>query len=100
MSGHKFAIGQAVDFDRRFASMSKPSGPYEVVGVLPADEGNSLTYRVKSRTEPFARVAREIDLVAFGLTPSEKAAPTLWPEADPLRGRQAPRPPRARRRFR
>jgi hypothetical protein len=96
MTPHKFAIGQAVDFDRRFASISKPSGPYEVVSVLPADEGNSPTYRVKSRTEPFSRAARENDLVGIGLTPSEQAAAALWPEADPVRGRQLPRPSRSR----
>jgi hypothetical protein len=96
MTPHKFAIGQAVDFNRRLASMSKPSGPYEVVGVLPADEGNSPTYRVKSKTEPFSRAAREIDLVGIGLTASEQAAAALWPEADPVRGRQPHRPSRSR----
>ena len=42
---------------------------------MPADEGNSPTYRVKSKTEPFSRAAREIDLVGIGLTPSEQAEP-------------------------
>ncbi|MBV9287353.1 MAG: hypothetical protein JO288_05930 [Hyphomicrobiales bacterium] len=73
--------------------MSRPSGPYEVVGVLPVDEANSPTYRVKSKAEPFARVAREIDLVAVGSTPSEQAAAATWPEADPVSGR---RPSRSR----
>jgi hypothetical protein len=96
MTRHKFAIGQAVDFDRRVRSISRSSGPYEVVGVLPMDEANFPTYRVKSKAEPFSRTAREIDLVAIGLAPSKQAGAALWPEADPLPGRQSPRPFRSR----
>jgi hypothetical protein len=96
MTRHKFAIGQAVDFNRRLPAMSRPSGPYEVIGVLPVDEANSPTYRVKSKAEPFVRTAREIDLVAVGSAPCEQAAAALWPEADPVPGRQSPRPFRSR----
>lgn len=53
-------------------------GPYEVVNVLPVEDGNSPTYRVKSKTEPFARAARETDLVAVGLAPSKQPAPVRW----------------------
>jgi hypothetical protein len=94
MTRHKFAIGQPVDFDRRVTSISMPIGPYEVVSVLPVDEVDSPTYRVKSKTEPFARAAREIDLVAVGLTASEQAAPTMW--ADPVSGQRPTRPLRSR----
>jgi len=96
MIRHKFAIGQSVDFVRSVSSVSRPRGPYEVVRVLPVDEANSPTYRVKSKAEPFARVAREIDLVAVGLASIEQAAAALWPEADPVRGRQPSRPFRSR----
>ena len=97
MIRHKFAIGQAVDFNRRVTSISRSSGPYEVVGVLPTDDANSPTYRVKSKAEPFSRTAREIDLVAVGLAPSKQAgAAALWPEADPVAARQSPRPFRSR----
>jgi hypothetical protein len=71
MTRNKFAIGQTVDFARRLPSISRPTGPYEVVSVLPADEADSPTYRVKSQAEPFARAVRETDLVAVGLAPSE-----------------------------
>jgi hypothetical protein len=94
MTHHKFTIGQAVDFARRLPSISRPAGPYEVVSVLPADEADSPTYRVKSKDEPFARAARETDLVAVGLAPSQQAAPGLW--ADPVSGRRSPRPLRSR----
>jgi len=50
------------------------------VSALPIGEDNSSTYRVKSNAEPFARVARETDLIAIGLPPSKQTAP-LW--ADP-----------------
>jgi hypothetical protein len=74
--------------------MSRPTGPYEVVSVLPTDEADSPTYRVKSQAEPFARAARETDLVAIGLAPSEQAAPAHW--ADPVSGRRPLRPLRSR----
>jgi hypothetical protein len=95
MIRHKFAIGQAVDFARRLPSMSGPTGPYEIVSVLPTDEADSASYRVKSQAEPFARAVRETDLVAIALAaPNEQAAPTHW--ADPVPGRRSPRPPRSR----
>ena len=74
--------------------MSRPTGPYEVMSVLPTDEADdSPTYRVKSYAEPFARAARETDLVAIGLAPSQQAAPALW--ADPVSGRRSSRPLRS-----
>jgi hypothetical protein len=91
MTIHKFVIGQAVDFARRFPSMSRPTGPFEVVSAFPIGEDNSPTYRVKSNAEPFARVAREADLVAIGLPPSKQTAP---PGADLLS--QPPGPFRSR----
>jgi hypothetical protein len=94
MTRHKFTIGQTVDFARRVQSISRPTGPYEVVGVLPADEADFPTYRVKSQAEPFARSAKETDLIAVGLALNEQAAPGLW--ADPVSGRRSPRPLRSR----
>ena len=94
MTLHKFLIGQAVDFNSRLPSMSRPSGPFEVVSVLPVDEANSPTYRVKSEAEPFARVAKETDLIALGLPPSKQTAAALWADAVPERW--LPRPFRSR----
>ncbi len=71
MTFPKFVIGQTVDFNSRLSSVARPRGPFEVVSVLPVDEANSPTYRVKSKAEPFARAAKEIDLVAVDLPPSE-----------------------------
>jgi hypothetical protein len=93
MTFHKFMIGQVVDFDKKLPSMSRPPGPFEVVSVLPTGEDNSSSYRVKSKAEPFARVARETDLVTVGLPPSKQTA-ALW--ADPVSGRSLARPFRSR----
>ena len=72
----KFVVGQAVDFNKRYPWMS--GGPYEVVRVLPADQDDSPTYRVKSQTEHFARSANEADLVAVGSATVEEPAPARW----------------------
>jgi len=91
MTLHKFVIGQAVDFDKRLPWMS--GGPYEVVSVLPVDGGDSPAYRVKSTAEPFARAARETDLVAVGSAPSKEPTPVRWADllsqrSDPFRSRR------------
>jgi hypothetical protein len=94
MTLHKFMIGQAVDFNSRLPSMSRPRGPFEVVSVLPVDEANSPTYRVKSQAESFSRVAKETDLVAVGLPPRKPTSAALW--VDSVSGRWLPRPFRPR----
>lgn len=94
MTLHKFAIGQAVDFDKMLPSISRPKGPFEIVSVLSVDDANSPTYRIKSKAELFSRAAKEIDLVAVDLPPSEQAAAAVW--ADPVSGRWLPRPFRSR----
>jgi hypothetical protein len=86
---NKFVVGQAVDFNKRMSG-----GPYEVVSVLPMGEDNSATYRVKSKAEPFARVARETDLVAVDLPPDTQTGAGLW--TDLVSGRRLSRPPRSR----
>lgn len=73
---HKFVVGQTVDFNKEYPWMS--GGPYEVVSVLPADEDDFPTYRVKSQAERFARAAKEADLIATGSAPAGQAAPVRW----------------------
>ncbi len=87
---HKFIVGQAVDFNKKYPWVS--GGPYEVVSVLPADEGDSPTYRVKCQAEPFARAAKEADLVAIGSATIGRPARVRW--ADLLS--HPSRPPRSR----
>lgn len=73
---HKFVVGQAVDFQRKYPWM--PEGPYEVVSVLPAGGDDFPTYRVKSQAEPFARAAKEADLVAVGSAPVGQPTLVRW----------------------
>ena len=73
MTGHKFAIGQIVDFDTRVTPLPKPSGPYEVTRVLPAEDVRSRTYRIKSKAEPFERSAKEYEIVAVEPAAGEMA---------------------------
>src|SRR5205807_9109878 len=67
MALYKFVVGQTVGFNNKLPWMS--GGPYEVVSVLPVDDGDSPTYRIKSKAEPFAHAAKETDLVAVGSAP-------------------------------
>jgi hypothetical protein len=78
----KFVVGQPVDFNKKYPWMS--GGPYEVVSVLPVDDDASPTYRVKCEAEPFARAAREIDLVAVGVGSAQTGDPTPVRWADLL----------------
>ena len=98
MSRHKFAIGQIVDFDSRVTPMPRPNGPFEVVRVLPAEDANSRTYRIKSKTEPFERSAKEYELVVVPVSPSSEQGASLggWLGADPARRLHAARPIRSR----
>jgi hypothetical protein len=57
VSGHKFKIGQLVNYlgrDRAF-------GVYQVTQLLPP-EGEELHYRIKNINEPHERVAKEREL--------------------------------------
>jgi len=74
MTVHKFAIGQMVEFGGASPSTLRPKGPFEVVSALPVDGGDSPTYRVKSSAEPFARAAKETELIALDLSPSEQTS--------------------------
>jgi hypothetical protein len=74
MAPHKFTIGQIVDFDTRVTPMPRPTGPYEVTRVLPAEDVRSRAYRIKSKAEPFERSAKEYEIVAVRPATSELAA--------------------------
>jgi len=97
MIEHKFAVGQFVDFDKKLTPSPRPAGPYEVTRVLPAENAETQTYRIKSKAEPFERSAKEYEIVAVDLPPSERAAnPARWLDSDPVRRRQATHPFRSR----
>ena len=57
MSGHKFKIGQLVNYLGR----DRASGVYQVTQLLPP-EGEVFQYRIKNTNEPHERVAKESEL--------------------------------------
>jgi hypothetical protein len=57
VSGHKYKIGQLVNYLSRDAT----SGVYQVTQLLPP-EGEALQYRIKNANEPHERVAKEHEL--------------------------------------
>ena len=97
MTRHRFAVGQIVDFDSKLVPMPRPSGPFEVTRVLPAEDVHSQTYRIKSKTEPFERNAKEYEIVAVDSPAAEKEANGgHWLGADALRRPKPSRPNRSR----
>ena len=59
MSGHKYNIGQLVNYLSRDAT----SGVYQVTQLLPP-EGEAFQYRIKNANEPHERVAKEHELLS------------------------------------
>ena len=61
MSAHKFKVGQLVDYAPGRLSFPASGGPYKIIRLLPAEDGQ-LHYRIKSTSETFERVAKESEL--------------------------------------
>ena len=57
MSGHKFKIGQLVNYH----GPERAPGVYQITQLLPP-EGDTFQYRIKSRNEPHERVVKEKEL--------------------------------------
>jgi len=57
MSGHKFKIGQLVNYHSR----ERAPGVYQITQLLPTESG-TFQYRIKSRNEPHERVVKEHEL--------------------------------------
>jgi len=57
VSGHKYKIGQLVNYPSRDATW----GVYQVTQLLPP-EGEVFPYRIKNVNEPHERVAKEHEL--------------------------------------
>jgi hypothetical protein len=75
MIGHKFAVGQFVEFEKSATPWPKAIGPFEVLRVQPGDDARLRAYRIKSKAEPFERSAREYEIVA---TPDLPEEPQVW----------------------
>jgi hypothetical protein len=61
MAHHKFKVGQLVDLASPGPGVATSGRQYEILRLLPAN-GGELQYRLKSRAEPFERVAMESEL--------------------------------------
>ena len=62
MAGHKYKVGQVVDFNPSPRSgLQSSSREYKVLRLLPYESGEHL-YRIKTIAEPFERIAKESDL--------------------------------------
>jgi hypothetical protein len=58
---HKFTIGTNVYYSPAFGNTAS-RGKYKVLRVLPVENDNRLSYRIKSLAENFERIAEEHQL--------------------------------------
>ena len=61
LKGHKFLVGQSVQYTAGAFGRSRESGSFTVVRLLPSD-GDDYQYRIKSPGEAYERVAKESQL--------------------------------------
>jgi len=61
MALHRFKMGQSVDFAPSRRDFPSSGRRYEIVRQLPF-EGSEPLYRIKSKDEPFERIAKESEL--------------------------------------
>ena len=61
MAAHTFKVGQSVVFTPGRLSMPASANDYKIMRLMPA-EGIDNLYRIKCRTEPFERIAKEREL--------------------------------------
>jgi hypothetical protein len=61
MSGHKFRVGQVVNYhpSRR---LDVPRGVYTITAGLPQGDDGQFEYRIKHPSEPHERIAKESEL--------------------------------------
>lgn len=62
MAGHKFRVGQLVDFVPSKAGVPASVREYKILRVMPQEGAGERMYRIKTVTEMFERVAKESEL--------------------------------------
>ena len=60
-AGYRFDVGDSVFLKRGIAKFHAPAGQFEILGQLPARDGE-MQYRIKSDRETCQRVASEDQL--------------------------------------
>ena len=58
---HKYSVGQLVNFEG-MVTRGAASGEYTIVGLVPIERDNRLTYRIKSPLEKFERIVEEYEV--------------------------------------
>ena len=58
---HRYSTGQNVYYDPQFGNNAS-RGKYKIVRQLPIERDNRLSYRIKSTTKSFERIAEEHQL--------------------------------------
>jgi hypothetical protein len=58
---HKYSSGQDVYYEPQFGNNAS-RGTYKIVRLLPIEADRRLSYRIKSTTESFERIAEEHQL--------------------------------------
>lgn len=58
---HRYSIGQIVYYEPTFGN-NAARGKYKIVRLVPVENDNRLTYRIKSLAETFERIAEEHQL--------------------------------------
>jgi hypothetical protein len=58
---HRFSVGANVYYEPSFGAPAAP-GEYKVVRQLPVERDSRLSYRIKSASESFERIAEEHQL--------------------------------------
>jgi hypothetical protein len=62
-TGHKFYVGQLVEFrPKKGSPITAARGAYEILKQMPERDGE-VQYRIKSRSEEHERVAAESELI-------------------------------------
>jgi len=58
---HKYSIGQNVYYEPTFGNAAA-RGKFKIVRLVPIENDNRLTYRIKNLAESFERIAEEHQL--------------------------------------
>lgn len=61
MALHRFKVGQQVEFNPSRSHLPTGGRRYEILRLLPSEQGE-VSYRVKSKEEPYERIAKETEL--------------------------------------
>jgi hypothetical protein len=62
MPGHRFRVGQSVNYTPASRSQDAPRGAYAITKLLPQGDDGEFEYRIKHSGEAHERIAKESEL--------------------------------------